>query len=131
MSTAPNKKLATYKTVHMQTASPAKKVVMLYDGIINQLRHAVEAFDESSPDRNETIHNAIQKASQIILELKLALDEERGGEVALSLDSLYVFWLNHLSEANAAKKPSPVEEVLSMVLEIRDAWDQAARMAQT
>jgi len=131
MPKPPHKKLAAYKAVHVQTASPAKQVVMLYDGILTHLRRAVTGFEEDSPGRNEIIHNAIQEASRIILELKIALDEERGGEVARGLDELYAFWLKHLSDANADKNLDPLEEVLNMVLELRDSWDQAARIAQS
>ena len=131
MQKPPHKKLGAYKAVHVQTASPAKQVVMLYDGIVTHLRRAIVGFEEDSPERNEIIHNAIQEASRIIVELRIALDVERGGEVARGLNELYAFWIKHLSDANATKALSPVEEVLTMVLELRDSWDQAARIAQS
>jgi flagellar protein FliS len=98
---------------------------MLYDGIIRHLNSAMDAFSSPAPEHMETVHRGIQDARQIVLELKLALDKERGGEVAQSLDRLYDFWIEALYDANAAKDPGPVSHVLEMVQDMRDTWQEA------
>jgi flagellar protein FliS len=127
MKTNDAKRVSAYRAAHVETASPGKQVVMIYDRIIRHLNAAVAAFEDESPTRLEAIHGQIQSASEIILELFLALDVEDGGDIASGLADLYDFWLKHLSEANATKNVKAVREVLDMICEIRDAWEQAAQ----
>jgi flagellar protein FliS len=121
------KTIANYQKVQMKTASPGQRVVMVYNGIGKNLRTAVEAFDKDDPARFEVISNSLQLAEKLIFELQLALDKEKGGEIAENLDNLYSFWREHLSNANAEKDKKKVEEVLEMVDELTESWQEAER----
>ena len=124
------KPLQNYSQVQVTTAGPGKRVVLMYDGILKNLRIAEEGMHELSPAGIENVHNALQLAQKIILELQLALDHDNGGEIAKTLDGLYAFWLEHLSEANIKKDPASVQTIYTMVKDLRDAWDQAVRDAR-
>lgn len=117
----------TYQKVQAETASPAQRVVMVYAGIVKNLKLAIKAFNETAPDKFEIIHNSVQLSEKLILELQLALDKENGGEIATNLESLYIFWRKHLSDANIEKDPAKIREVLSMVEELHKSWTVAER----
>jgi len=123
--------LNNYRKIQINTASPAQRVVIVYDGIIRKLNEAINAFDnDQTPNRFETINNSLQFARQIIFELQLALDMEKGGEIAISLNNLYLFWLNQLSEANVKKEKKPVIDILELVTDMRNTWEKAAQEAR-
>lgn len=122
--------IANYQKVQAKTATPGQRVVMVYEGIVKNLRLALDAFGDDSPTRMETIHNAIQLSEKLIVELKLALDKENGGEIAESLESLYDFWLEHLSQGNVNKEPKYIREVFTMVKDLTESWRQAVRKAK-
>ena len=124
------KPLDTYSRVQVGTAGPGKRVVMMYDGILKNLRQARALMSKLTPENIEVIHNSLQLSQKIILELQLALDHENGGEIAPRLDGLYSFWLEQLSEANLKKDASYVKNVMDMAKELRDAWEQAAKDAK-
>ena len=70
-----------YQNVYMEnqimTASPAKLIALLYDGAVDFIEKAkenIKAKDYISANEN------IKKAQDIIMELNLSLDIERGGE---------------------------------------------------
>lgn len=119
-------RLSSYKKVKITTADPGQRVVMLYDGILKDLRLAQEAFQENEPDRFETIHNHLTHAQDIIFELQMALDKERGGDIAKSLDDQYSFWLNQIHEANFRKDPEYLPGIYDIVSDLREVWNQAA-----
>ena len=118
--------LNAYRETKIRTASQGKLIVMLYDEAIRQLDIAVEGM-ESRSKQLDLVHNAIVKSQDVVTELMVSLDFERGGEIAKNLFSLYVFFSNHLSEGNLTKKVEPVRAVRRMMAELRNAWVEAAR----
>ena len=46
---------------------------------------------------------------------------------AESLDSLYTYMINRLTEANVQKDPVPVQEVITLLSGLRDAWAAVAQ----
>ncbi len=124
------KSVTNYLKVQMNTAGAGKRVVMMYDGIIKNLRSVLYLMKHPNPEDMEKINNQIQLAEQLIMELKMALDMTNGGEISENLTNLYEFWVNHLSEANIQKDARKIDEVLKMVVDLRGAWDQAAKEAR-
>ena len=125
-----DKSIGNYFKVQTKTAGAGQRVVMIYDGIVKNLRLSLEHLKESNPDNLEKINNHLQLSARLILELRLALDMENGGELSKNLNNLYEFWMGHLSEANVDKDANKVEEVLTMVSDLRKTWDQAAKEAR-
>lgn len=118
--------LNAYRETQIKTANQGKLIVMLYDGAIKNLNQAVESFS-SSHRKYDVISNAILKAQDIISELMVSLDFEKGGEISRNLFSLYTFMNNQLLTANLKKEKNPVEEVKKMLMELREAWAEIAR----
>lgn len=116
----------TYKQNIILSASPMELIVMLYDEAIKSLSSAESAFRMDGPEKIQEINNSLIHAQDVITELAVSLDMEKGGEIALNLHRLYDFMLDHLAGANASKTPKPVEEVKNLLCELRESWKQVA-----
>lgn len=118
--------LGVYKKVQANTASPGQRVVMVYDGVRKCLKSAIESINSNDPSELQNANNQIQLAEQLVGELKHALDM-RAGEVSVTLNDLYEFWMRHMTEANTDKDVKKLAEVLEMVEELLDTWKEAVR----
>src|SRR5580698_3053387 len=102
----------SYRRVAIQTASPGHLVLMLYDGAINFLERALTGFENKDiAQRYQTINNNIIRAQNIIREMNIRLDMERGEDVAENLRKLYNYFNKRLQQANFKKNREPIEEV--------------------
>jgi flagellar protein FliS len=115
----------SYRETQIKTATPAKLILMLYDGAIRQLNQAIEDMDDHHR-RYDRISNCLVKAQDIVSELMISLDFERGGEIARNLFALYVFMNRRLLDANIRKDAAPLQEVKRMLAELRAAWAAVA-----
>ncbi len=113
--------LNTYRETQIKTANQAKLIVMLYDGAIKQLNLAIEAMDQKHR-KYDVMNNSIIKAQDIISELMVSLDFDKGGDIARNLFSLYIFMNRQLLDANVRKLIAPVKDVKGMLMELRAAW---------
>jgi len=94
---------------------------MLYDEALKQMDIAAETL-EGEIKSFDTVNSAIIRAQDVITELMVSLDFDKGGEIAKNLFSLYMFFNQELINANVKKDPKPIREVRRMVGEIREAW---------
>lgn len=116
-----------YKNTAVQTARSDGLLLMLYNGLVQSLERAKEAIERR--DISEA-HVNIIKAQDIVREgLLEPLDFSY--EVSNSLASLYEYFIRRLIEANMKKDADVVQEVLTLVTELRDTWSQAAITANT
>ncbi len=115
--------VSAYKETSVRTASGGKMIVMLYDEALRQIERAVKAIDEESRKYDE-INNAILKAQDIITELMVSLDFEKGGDIAPSLFGLYRYFNDQLMEGNLNKDTRPLRSVQTMLTDLRSAWAQ-------
>lgn len=118
---------AAYRRVEVETASPAKLVIMLYNGAIKNAEEAKLAIESGEV---EAVHARLIRAQEIITELRSALNFE-AGEVAGNLDRVYGYMYRLLVEANVGKSAGPIDECVEHLRSLRDAWQevflQAAR----
>jgi flagellar protein FliS len=110
-----------YKHTEITTATQGKLIVMLYDGAIKFLNIAIENMN---PKTFDVVNNNILKAQDILTELLVSLNMKEGGEVSKNLSSLYLYFKKKLLEANIQKDPELVKEVVTLLKELRDAWDK-------
>lgn len=113
--------LNAYRETSIKTASSGKIVLMLYDEAMKQMDIAIQNL-ESDEKKLDAINSSIIKAQEVITELMVSLDFEKGGEIAKNLFSLYMFFNRELMNSNVKKDPQPVQGVRRMVSEIREAW---------
>ena len=117
----------TYQQTDVLTASPMQLVLMLYDECLRTLEKAEKAFQINGPNRIEAVGKNLLHAQDVITELAISLDMERGGEIAQNLHRLYDFSINHISMANVQQKVQPVRDVISIMTELKEAWQEVAK----
>ncbi len=118
---------AQYRQNSVETATPTRMVVMLYDGAIRFLGQALPAMRARLYDQQSL---NIGKAQAIIAHLRDTLNFEAGGAVARHLNSLYTDLFDALTDANIHDKPERVERVIEALRELREAWVEVDRQCQ-
>ncbi|CAM3952042.1 flagellar export chaperone FliS [Alicyclobacillus pomorum] len=117
---------ARYKAMSVQTASPDRLLIMLYDGLLLAMRSAKEQILASNlPEA----HRQLVKAQDIVHELRNTLKMEY--EISHALAALYEYFLRRLTEANVKKAVHPIDEIYPRVEELREAWVQASMKLRT
>ena len=111
--------VSTYKEASVTTQSKGRLVVMLYDGAIKFMKLAI---NELQAGDMEAKGRYINKAIDIIEELNAVLNSEAGGEIAANLRKLYLFMINHLTEANTKRDAQMIREVISLMEELNQGW---------
>ncbi len=120
--------VSAYRQTTVKTAGQGKLIVMLYDETIRQIDKAIELMQAKSKNI-EQIHNALVKAQDVVTELMVGLDFERGGEIAKNLLSIYIYVNERLRDSNIKKVIPPAQEARNIMAELRTAWSQLANQA--
>ncbi|MDR3640799.1 MAG: flagellar export chaperone FliS [Humidesulfovibrio sp.] len=110
-----------YLATQVTTASQGDLLVMLYDTAIKHLRQSIEKMRVGDMAGKGIL---ISKAITIVSELQQCLNKERGGEIAKNLSNLYFFCNTRLLMANLKVKPEIVEEVITILSGLRQAFAQ-------
>lgn len=107
----------TYQQNSAMTASPLDLVIMLYDGLIKNLKLA----DIYASEKNyEKVNSCCIKAEAILGELMSDLDMKYS--MSKGLFDLYEFMLNTTINANATKEMTELRAIAGMLEELRDTW---------
>lgn len=117
-----------YQEFDIRTASPEWLVVKLYAGALQRARQARE---HHAAGRLAERGVALSKAIAIVGELQSALDMDGGGEIARQLHSLYSFVNERLVDANLRGRPESIDEAMSVLSTLREAWEEIARPSST
>jgi len=112
-----------YKQVGIQAsvenADPHTLIQMLFDGAIERLNMAKMHMQQGNVAlKGENISRAIS----IVDGLRTSLDMKKGGEIAENLEALYDYMQRQLLAANLENKLQNIDEVLSLIGEIRAGW---------
>ncbi|WP_052098926.1 flagellar export chaperone FliS [Paenibacillus stellifer] len=113
-----------YQKNKYQTASPHRLTLMLYNGAIQFAGKAREAMLANNISDTNLY---LQKSQDIIYELLSSLNIKEGGELAANLKNLYFYMIDRLIESNIQKKSSGIDEVVSMLEELKSAWEQIGK----
>lgn len=111
-----------YQQTQLQTASPAQLLLMLYDGAIRFVRMGISGIEESNYEKSNI---NLCKAQAVINELIAALNYDY--PIAKTLFQVYEYMLHRLINANLKKDKTPANEVLSYLLDLREAWEEAGK----
>lgn len=113
-----------YQRVNTQSniddASPHQLIAMLINGALTRLSTA-----KGCMERKDFAGKGIQlgKSMDIITGLQGSLDLEAGGDISANLDALYDYMIRKLSEASIKNDMAIVDEVISLLMEIKMGWD--------
>ena len=99
---------------------------MLYDGAIRMLRQSAEAMRRGDCERTR---QRMRPAEAIIDELNNSLDMSQG-EIAVQLRALYLYCKRVLIRANIETDPTGIDEVVKLLAELREAWNEIQQTAE-
>jgi flagellar protein FliS len=120
---AQSSKLAAYSSVaaHGGVAAndPHVLVGMLMDGALERIAMARGCLQRGDVGQKAAL---LQRVASILAELRMSLDLERGGALAQNLRELYDYMERQILRANFESKTQYLDEVASLLLEIRSAW---------
>ncbi|MGL5005883.1 MAG: flagellar export chaperone FliS [Plesiomonas sp.] len=100
-------------------ASPHRLILMLLDGLLDNLTRARGFMERGQIEQKGQM---ITKCLDIFQGLSAILDMEKGGDVAIELHRLYDYCGRSLFEANIQNNTAMVDEVSSLISEIREGW---------
>lgn len=112
-----------YKKNSVETASPAKIILMLYDGAVKFCNIAIASLEDKNIE--ETNRN-IQKAQKIIVQLRVSLDMKY--PVAKEFDTVYDYIYRRLVEANMKKDIDILKDALKHIKTMRETWKEVMRI---
>ncbi len=115
---------AQYQSNQITTAGPDKLLLMAYDGAIRFARMGQEKLLAGSEIDART---NLGKAQLIIAELMMNLDPEPNPELVANLARLYEYMHRRLTDAGLNGDKKAAEEVIGILLDLKDAWMQAAQ----
>ncbi|MBT4497018.1 MAG: flagellar export chaperone FliS [Gemmatimonadetes bacterium] len=113
-----------YSQVQIQTANKGKLIVMLYQGAIRFMKKAQLLIDKNDMEGKG---NCLIRAQDIILELLYALDQEmleKGDDLALNLQRLYLYAYRRLVQANIHIDVQAIDEVIALMANLLEAWER-------
>lgn len=113
-----------YLKTQVNTVSPGKLLIMLYEGAIKYLNQAKEKIEAKDFAAKGIL---ISKAIDIISELDESLNAQRGGQIAENLHGLYFYCNTRLLKANMDMDPKIIDEVLKILESIKGAFMEVVR----
>lgn len=113
------------RDMSVETASPHKLVLMLYDGALLALALAISHLENGN---KFAMSEEIVRASNIIAQgLRDSIDAKAGGELADRLSALYDYMNVRLQFANIRGDKAIIEEVSDLLRELKGAWEEIAK----
>ena len=125
---AANRTRNNYLQAQIETASPTRLIVMLYEGAIRFCYLGIEAMNAKNLEEQ---NNHIVRAQRIVGELMGSLNREAGGEVAENLMRIYMYMLDRLVDANFEDNPKGIHEVIGLLGELKTSWEEVDRQTGT
>ena len=120
--------LAAYGEVKVHSAiegaSPTELISMLFDGVSSRLNQSLTAIEAGEIAKKGEL---ISQTISILEYLTAVLDEHNAPEVADNLQGLYRYMVTTLLNANINNDPTAIREVISLMTEVRDAWNEMMR----
>lgn len=104
------------------TMTQGEMLTALYDGLIKQLHMAKIAHESKNIS---AVNQSLQKSQAILIHLKQSLDMKY--PISENLLALYDYFLEVIVQANIKKDISKLDEIATMIAELRDTYMQADR----
>lgn len=111
-----------YRKTNVMTASRETILLMMYEGAIRFLRQGITALETGNLAE---MSKGVSRTQEIIGELRSTLNFEVGGDIAKSLEQLYVFITQKLIQGSLEKSIAPLNEALGVLENLHTTWDQA------
>jgi flagellar protein FliS len=112
-----------YKMVQVNTASPERVMVRLFEGALRHMRQSRAAIERQE---RGAFHEGIRRAAEIVIELQSSLKSDVAPQLCEDLSRVYTFVVGRLMLAAATSDPRTVGEAERVFAPVVDAFVQAA-----
>ena len=108
----------------VESASATQLITMLLEGALERVAKA-----QGHMERGELAEQGelIGKVIDIVASLDSNLDHDKGGDVSKTLEALYDYIVRQLYQANLKNDISVLEEVASLLSEVRAGWVESTK----
>jgi len=107
----------------VQLATPAERLMMIWERLVLNLGQAREAMAEGDHER---ANKELLSAQQILVILSNTLDQSWEG--AATVDALYRWCWERLVAANVGWDPEQLRQATDVLMQLYDAWSKAAAL---
>lgn len=104
----------------VESASPHRLIQMLMERFLTKVTVAKRQMEASQIAEKGA---AISDAISIVNCLQVSLNHEPNAKLASNFDALYDYMARRLLESNMNNDPAGLAEVISLMTEIKTAWD--------
>ncbi|KAJ53504.1 flagellar protein FliS [Clostridium tetanomorphum] len=119
---------SAYKNNSVNFASKEQLLLMILDGAVKFSKIARQAIEDKDVKK---AHENIIKTQNIFYELMATLDVAQGGEWAEKLMDVYEFIVNRLMIANVKKDVAIMDEIIPLIEDVRDTWNEAYKLSKS
>lgn len=118
----------SYLDSSVRGASPVRLVILLYEQAIEDLRRAAAAHARGDIEGRT---REIDHGMLVLGHLQATLDKHEGGQVAVNLERFYEQLRRSLVEAQSKQSAVTLEQQISHLMQVRDAWCEVERATST
>lgn len=115
-----------YKQASVSTMTKGELLLSLFDGAIKKLNQSKILMNNKDFEQSKEL---LKKCRKIFEYLINTLDDKN--ELSNELNEMYMFFIREIIMATASKKTKPIEDILPLVREYRNMWEQADKLART
>ena len=118
----PSNRQKEYLAIRISTASPMELVRILYEGAVQSVHEAIRALHSGDiTNRGQAINRAIE----ILAELRVSLRRDAQEQYSNTLAELYGYIQHQLIRAHAEQSESLLQEVLRLLNTLLEGWSGA------
>jgi len=114
--------------MEIQTASPHKLVVIVFEQLVVNLERARIAMERKDIELRVV---ALRRARDLVTELLVTIDVEKGGVLAQRLADLYQFMLYELVDIGQRGDVVSMRKLVSIAMQLREGFVGAAQQLST
>ncbi|WP_396200785.1 flagellar export chaperone FliS [Gemmatimonas sp.] len=114
---------SSYREMEIQSASPERLVVIVFEQLVVNLERARIAMDRNDLELRVT---SLRRARGLVAELLATLDFEHGGTLAKQLADLYQFMLYELVDIGQRQDVVTLRKIVNIATSLRDGFTMAA-----
>lgn len=113
-----------YKDQTVNTMTSGEMLGLLFDELLKRLTRSEMALEKNDYD---LFNQSIDRSTEIVMYLKNTLNFNY--EISSELSRMYDFFLYDLSRIHAGRNIEVIQELRSLIIELRDAFGEAQRLS--
>lgn len=115
-----------YKTNSVNYSSKEQLLLMLVEGAVKFTKIGRQAIVDKDIQK---AHDSLRRVQDIFVELMSTLDQS-AGDWAVKLFSVYGYIKDKIFQANVKKDVAIIDEILPLIEDIRDTWNEAYKKSK-